>query len=512
MMTRKPVSFGLVRRMTLALIVVVCVVYVPAMSGQSVEDKVQKLTLEVDELSALLIELRAEMARSRAEIRDLRLELQRSRDSLAGGTSAAIVSEESPVALAGPAAPQQRALDTPDESNNSAEERLSLLEENQRLLSDRLEEQYQTKIESASRYRTKLTGIVLLNAFHNDGRVENAELPGLASRPSATDTRGTFGLTALQSGIGFETYGPELAGGKVSAGIQMDFFGASPSSPFSASWGAFRLRTATVRVNWARTSLVVGQEEPFVSPLSPTSVASLAYPTFFYSGNLWNWIPQARIDHRMRVSERNTVSIQGGIFDPAIRGSRQPAYGTRLAFSHGEDERPLTVGIGGYYGRQDRGVDRIVDGWAGTADWLIPLGSRFELSGEFYRGRALGNLGAAQGRSVLFDGLETDPLSRVTGLNSIGGWTQLSFKASSSVELQAAQGEDHTFRRDLLRFVPAGSSSTAISKNQTGMFNVIYRPRTDLLFSMEYRRIKTSRISTGRETVNHFNLGVGVLF
>ena len=44
------------------------------------------------------------------------------------------------------------------------------------------------------------------------------------------------------------------------------------------------------------------------------------------------------------------------------------------------------------------------------------------------------------------------------------------------------------------------------------MFNVIYRPRTDLVLSMEYRRLNTLRTNAGKEIVNHFNLGVGVLF
>ena len=124
----------------------------------------------------------------------------------------------------------------------------------------------------------------------------------------------------------------------------------------------------------------------------------------------------------------------------------------------------------------------------------------------------MGNLGAAQNRNVIFDGLETDPLSQMTGLNTIGGWAQFRFKASSTVEFNAARGEDHPYRRDLLRFVPAAGTSSALAKNKTEMFNVIYRPKSDLLFSMEYRRLNTLRTTADREIVNHFNLGVGVLF
>ena len=498
---------GVVSRVFLAFMLGVGFVHVPVLAAQSMEDKIQDLSQQVAQMSALILELRSEIARSREETRELRLELRGSRES---GDASGV--SPSPALAETRLAPQPQEAPAASEPNLDPERRLDLLEENQQLLSDRLEEQYQTKVESSSRYRTKLSGIVLLNVFANRGRVDSPEVPDLALRRGPTDTGGTFGLTALQSEVGFETYGPELAGGRISAGLQFDFFGFTANTPYASSWGSVRLRTATVRADWDRTSIVVGQDAPFVSPLSPTSVASLAYPAFSYSGNLWNWMPQARVDHRVNVSEGSTLSIQGGIFDPVPRGSQQPAYGTRLAFSHGADDRPLTLAIGGYYDRQDHGAGHTTDGWAATTDWSIPLGSRFDFSGEAYRGRALGHLGAAQGRSVIFSGPESDPASTMIGVNAIGGWAQLKFKASDSVDFHAAHGEDHPYRSDLLRFIPPGSSNSVISGNRTEMFNVIYRPRTDLLFSFEYRRFRTSRSDDTRLTADHFNLGVGVLF
>ena len=54
------------------------------------------------------------------------------------------------------------------------------IEEEQQLLNAKVEEQYQTKVESASRYRVRLSGIVLLNLFNNRGGVDNPEFPSLA--------------------------------------------------------------------------------------------------------------------------------------------------------------------------------------------------------------------------------------------------------------------------------------------------------------------------------------------
>ena len=491
MMVKQSPSGG-PRLVAVLLIVSLSMLQAPALAGQALENRVQELTRQVEQLSAMILELRAEISQSRDETRELRLEMQR----ISGVP--AVAPQQSDTVIAG--AP-------------TAEERLEELEETQRLLADRLEEQYQTKVESASRYRTKLSGVVLLNAFANRGQVDREEVPNLAQRRGSAETGGSLGFTALQSQLGFETYGPTLAGARASAGLQFDFFGVSPGSgPYEASWGAVRLRTATMRLDWERTSVIVGQDAPFLSPLSPTSVASLGYPAFSFSGNLWTWNPQVRVERRFAVSERGNLSLQGGFFDPVPRASQQPGYATRFAWTYGDPDRPLTIGVGGYYSRQDYGAGRIQDGWAGTADWLIPLGSRFGLSGEFYRGRAFGSLGAAQGRSVLFDGPQSDPDSSITGLNSMGGWAQLTFKATSAIEFNAARGEDHPDSRDLQRFIPEGTYSASISRNRSELFNVVYRPRTDLVFSLEYRRMKTWRLSTGADKAKHLNLGIGVLF
>jgi hypothetical protein len=482
------------------------ITYVPSLAAQSLEERIDTLARQVTQLSEVILELRSEIVQSRKETQELRRQLSTIESPDASGSGSFADAEELPPASSRGAMPQQGTT-----ANATPAERLTEIEENQRLLTDRLDEQHQTKVESTSRYRVKLSGIVMLNAFANRGRVDNQEVPDLALRPIPTETGRTFGITALQSQVGLETYGPVLAGAKTSAGLQFDFFGTSASPQYATSYGAVRLRTAAVRMDWPRTSIVFGQDAPFISPLTPTSIATLAYPAFAYSGNLWTWIPQARIEHRFNVSEQGTITLQGGFFDPIPRGPSQPAYATRVAWSHGDVDRPLTLGVGGFYSREDRGAGRTEDGWAGTADWLIPLGGRFTLSGEFYRGEAIGSLGAAQGRSVVFSGLETDPASAMIGLNTIGGWAQLGFKATSTVELNAAYGEDQPFREDLLHFSPPAPTTSLISRNRTQMYNVIFRPKTNLIFSLEYRRFRTWRIDTSTNA-SHVNLGVGVLF
>jgi hypothetical protein len=502
----------------------------PPAKGGTLEDSVQALAGEVKELNAAIQELRAEVSRSRQETRELRVELRGAIERLPSTSlSAGAGAKTAPGVPAAQAATQEppppvAGAETP------AEARLSRLEEDQQLLQAKVDEQHQTKVESASKYRVKLSGLALLNLFGNSGTVDNLDVPNLALPPGAVATSGSVGATVRQSEIGLEVYGPTLAGAQASANVNLDFMGGFSSDSNGVTSNLVRLRTATMRMDWTQTSLVGGQDAPFFSPLSPTSFASLGYPEFADAGNLWTWIPQVRVEHRFIVSEADRLLWQGGVLDPLSgetpyyqfyrtpgggEASRKPAVGSRVAWTHGAGDHALTLGVGGYYSRQNYGVGRTTDAWAGTADWNAPWGKHFALSGEFYRGRALGGLGAAQGRSVLFDGPESNPNSDLIGLNTVGGWTQLKFKATEAIEFNAAYGQDSPFARDQdlgYGYSPAGYLYNPIAKNQSAMFNVIYRPRSDLLFALEYRYLDTLQTTHSANTAGTLNLSMGLLF
>jgi hypothetical protein len=496
----------------------------PPAKTSTLEESVQALVGEVKHLNATILELRSEISRSRQETQELRGELHGALEKLSAANpgASAPATVQTRVATGEPAPPPATPAESPTEA------RLNRMEEEQQLLEGKVNEQYQTKVESASKYRMKLSGIALLNVFGNSGTVDNQDVPNLALQHGAVATSGSIGATVRQSEIGLEVYGPTLGGARASANVNFDFFGGFSNVSNGVTNNLVRLRTATLRLDWAQTSLVAGQDSPFFSPLSPTSFASLGYPAFSDAGNLWTWTPQVRIEHRFNLSEENQLLLQGGLLDPLSgetppsefyrvpqggEQSRKPAVGSRVAWMHGTGDHALALGIGGYYSRQNYGAGRTLDAWAGTADWNVPLGGRFALSGEFYRGRALGGLGAAEGRSVLFNGPAANPASDFTGLETVGGWTQLKFRATRAVEFNAVYGQDSPFVSDLRYFsTPTSSGYTTIGKNQSEMFNVIYRPRSDLLFALEYKNLDTLQIHGFKYKAGDVNLSVGVLF
>jgi hypothetical protein len=220
--------------------------------------------------------------------------------------------------------------------------------------------------------------------------------------------------------------------------------------------------------------------------------------------------------------------FQGGILDPLTgeipayaayrqpgpgEASRQPAFATRAAWTHSLFGQPLRVGLGGFFSRQSYGYERNVDAWAGLADFELPLSRQFSLSGELYRGKALGGLYGGIGRSVLFSDNPSSASTTVRGLNAVGGWAQLKYQPASKLEFNGAFGLDNPYATDLRAFAnPQSYSGPGLARNSGSFANVIFRPRSDLLFSAEYRHLRTYMIDSGPNSADHVNLMMGVLF
>lgn len=490
-----------------------------ANNDESTTSAVRDLQEQVELLRRLVEEMRVENSRSRMDMQQLRQELQDTLRLLADRTGPPAIEANSsqPSEPAGPV-----------RAKAPLEDRIEKLEESTSLLDSKVNEQDQTKVETASRYRARLSGIVLMNAFRNQGSSNNADLPDFAEPVLSGASQSSVGATLRQSQIGVEIFGPDLANAKTSANIQFDFFGGFPATGNGVNFGLARLQTASLHLDWEHTSVVAGQDSLFFSPLSPTSFASLATPAFGYAGNLWGWTPQLRVERRFDIADQQTLTIQAGVIDnldwepsanqfyrtaQAGELSGQPAYAVRTSWSRSLHDRPMSVGVAGYYGRQDWSWDRYVDAWAGMADWRIPVLHRLEFSGEFYRGRGIGGLGAGVGRSILYGGNPNDNSTPIRGLNSAGGWGQLKLQLSPRLELNAAVSEDNSFAGDMIGFATDQNNfGTILGRNRGALANFVYRPRSDLLFSAEFRRLESFPVYSSSSTINQVNLAMGILF
>jgi hypothetical protein len=494
-------------------------------------DAVRDLQGQVQTLTRQLSEMKSEQERARADERELRSQLDLTRAQLHSSVQVPGYpgAPSRPGATTGPLSSQYPPAGAPAaQPSQDLGDRVARLEENQQFTDEKLNVQDQTKVESGSKYRLRLSGIVLLNMFANRGNVDNLDVPQLAAEQGLLDSRGTFGGTLRQSQIGLEAFGPDILGAHTSANVQFDFAGGFPDAQNGAMMGLVRLRTGTVRFDWADTSIIAGQDTLFFSPLAPTSIATLAVPALAYAGNLWSWTPQIRVEHRIALSENSSILIQGGILDSWTgdvppeqfyryptwgEESAQPAYAMRTAWNQKLFGRQFTIGASGYYARQYWGLGRRVDGWAGTTDLSLPLGKFFTFSGEFYRGRAVAGLGGAIGQDVIVPGSFISPATPILGLDSLGGWAQLKFKPAAKFEVNGAYGQDNPFARELRRSLAnAYGYDSPLARNRSPFVNFIYQPRSDVMFSTEYRRIRTFEPEGDSYTANQISLTVGYVF
>jgi hypothetical protein len=496
----------------------------------ALSDSVRELREQVRELQSAVAEMRSETEQARAETRAVGRELEEVR-SQSGSGKAVVMDAVARTDAANPATANGNAQDEERQDRKKAD-RSATLDEEYELLSGKIDDQYQTKVESASKYRVRLSGIVLLNLFANSGTVDNIDLPLLAHTTLAQTTphvyASSIGATVRQSQIGFEVFGPRVGGARTRADLQLDLSGGFFPSPNGVNAGLLRLRTAAMRLDWANTSVVAGQDGLFFSPNSPTSFASLAIPALSYAGNLWAWTPQIRVEHRVTLGEESSLVFQAGILDPLSgevpnyeiyrqpgpgEASRRPAFGTRAAWTHNLFGQPLRVGLGSFFSQQRYVSGQNVDAWAGMTDFELPLSHQFSLSGKLYRGKGLGGLYGGIGRSVLFSGDPLSPTTAVRALNAAGGWAQLKYRPASKLEFNGAFGLDNSYAADLRAFpFPQAYGDPSLARNSAGLVNVIFRPRSDLLFSAEYRHLKTYMINSGPDSASHLNLMMGVLF
>ena len=178
------------------------------------------------------------------EIRSLRAELGSSRTEPPG----------TPPALAAPS--QSASAATPEASPApppTVEQRLDIEEQ-------RTEEQAQSKVESSQKFPLRLTGMVLFNAFANSNQSGGYQYPTVAFPAGPAHD----GATVRQTILGLQYQGPQtLWGGHVQGSVFMDFF--SGMAPLGQT---VRLRTASVEIDWATRSIMVGIHISFAHPVT----------------------------------------------------------------------------------------------------------------------------------------------------------------------------------------------------------------------------------------------------
>ncbi len=399
------------------------------------------------------------------------------------------------------------------------------LREETDLLQAQVKQHDQTKVETSSKYPLRLSGTLLLTSIFNSTNADNFNLPIVAAPRVPATPQGSLSETASQTILGLDASGPRLWGAKSYADLNADFWGGTASTSYTAAAGAFRLRTFHARLEWPTRTLGVALDRPLISPWQPTSWVTLAEPALAWSGNLWAWSPQLVFKQDAILHDFN---FGIGLIDPPAPGaytqgqasptnlpspserSRQPGYESRIGFASSWRDHPLNVGAGGYYSRQSYPYANHVDAWAGSVDWDMVFSQAFRFSGQLYRGKAIGGLGGGAFKDYVSSSVE----HYLDGLNAAGGWAQAKVTFSSWLEANLSAGLDNAYAADLRDSDQAmGQGSYAsLARNETLIGNLVYRPKSYLLLSTEFRQINSRSINGRAWQDRVFGVATGYIF
>ena len=391
----------------------------------------------------------------------------------------------------------------------------------------------QVKVESESKYPVKITGLLLFNGFVNTSGVDIPAIPTVASPGS-----GSTGASVRQTVLGIDARGPHLWGARSYADLHVDFFGnttpalAASLGSYSTNDSLLRLKTAHAGLQWENTEAAFSYDRPLISPDSPSSLTAVATPALAWSGNLWAWNPQLTFTQNVPFAESHSLQLQAAMIDvgdPPIslsglnssaavppsgaEQSRWPGLEARIALLGSQRDDRDHLGIGGYFSPHVLPSGRRYDAWASTLDARFHLPARLQFSGSFYRGLALGGLGAGGYKDYGYFYEPTQGEFYFRPLNDVGGWTQLKEKVNERIEFNAAFGIDNVFAADLHRYaIPAGTMYQNLARNRTWTGNVIYSPSAYLLFSFEYRYLASAPVTGPSSTANVIGLSAGYKF
>lgn len=365
---------------------------------------------------------------------------------------------------------------------------------------------------------TELSGLVLINAFTNNGNPFLDDVPQFVQIPSVAGTLPSAGASASvrQTRLSIRTTRSDVLGASFSGEMDVDFYGGQHPSAGGRAFPNLRIRRARADLAWSGLSVMIGQDAPPIVELNPSSLAAMGFPGFSGSGNLWLWLPQIRA--RFEAGTTLRVGLEAAALAPTdgsaqadpfytkpdqAERSRRPFAQGRLIVGWGDPEAGGELSLGGHYGWFATASGEYLISRAVAAHTRFFLTRFVEVRAEAFLGQGLGTLGGG--------GAYQNFGSNGVMLRTRGGWAQLNLKPTREVEVGGGVGLDDPNNRD---FDPADyTASFGRTLNKTYEGHIHWRP-SPLIFGVEFRRLETTWgiAALGTLTNNHINLAAGFEF
>jgi hypothetical protein len=406
------------------------------------------------------------------------------------------------LAASHPAAPAQAASVDATASptvSPTVDERLAIQE-------SRVEEQAQTKVEASQKFPISLTGMVLFNTYLNSRFGGGSEYPTAAAVTASPEAAGA---TMQQTVIGLAYHGPQtFLGGTVNGTLYMDFFTGGAAPPY---FSTIRLRTASINLAWKTRSVMVGIDKPIFNPREPSSLAQVGLSPLTGAGNLWLWLRQARVEQDLAFTGSTGVRAVTGVVEtretspydtpstPIAVAPARPGIEGRYEFYHKfDDDRRIEIATG-FHDSTTHAGGFSIPSQALSFDWLLKPDKRVDLTGVFFTGQNVSNLGTGainQGYAVYY--------RRALAVTGRGGWTQFTVHTTRRLDLHLFSGLQYYESTAL-------DAGDALRNLQYGA-NLLYHIAPNVVLGPEISQFRTLYLVNGVRLTNHYDLALGYLF
>lgn len=349
-------------------------------------------------------------------------------------------------------------------------------------------------------------GFILFNGGLNDHLA--TDIPVKAALADTGDSRASTLFTARQTRLGLKLKS-EADGWTIGGVAEIDFWGQKGSFANGASMqSAPRLRLANFTLKKDKVLLLFGQDWTVFAPLSPNSLVHVSIPGFSSSGNLWNRIPQARLEYTAAMDTLSKMIIQVAALRPiaadvtsdsqaellgAGEYSGMPFVQARLAYARGTS---FTLGASIHMGQTDwkkaypqgNYTDDKTSTWAAAGDLKLSAG-QIAFAAEGFIGSNLGMLFSNAGTRAITEEAPGSP-QKVEGLDVMGGWGELTFKpANSKVSFNGGAGIEMLDEDQVDEMTTAAGQ---LSQNLTLFGNMQFDPLPKVTFAAEIGYIQTT--------------------
>jgi hypothetical protein len=232
----------------------------------------------------------------------------------------------------------------------------------------------------------------------------------------------------------------------------------------------------------------------------------VSIPALSGSGNLWNRMPQARLEIKSPMSG-NEFLLQFALVRPLAADNVTAGQGdyigagelNKLPFVQGRAAiafgKSATVGVSGHFGQEDFSrIDPTITDDEKTSTYAVAVdlaagSSAVKFMGEGFIGQHLNMLFSNAGhRRVLFS--ETDSLFKNEPMKVMGGWSSITVTPMDSPVSFNVGGGIEILDKDAVEIL--AETATPLYSNMTVFGNILYTPVPKITFGVEAGYIMTT--------------------